>query len=44
MSDDELLSIYGGVSKTVIGGIVLGIITFLVGVIDGFKRPLACNK
>ena len=44
MSNEELLSVYGGLSKSVIGGIALGIFTFLVGVIDGFRRPLACNK
>ena len=44
MTKEELLTIKGGISKTVRGGIVVGIITFLIGVIDGYRRPLACNR
>lgn len=47
INENELLNIYGGKfssSKLASLGILLGIITtFLIGVIDGFKRPLACN-
>lgn len=41
---DELKNINGGAIKL---GVVIGIgslISFLVGVIDGFLRPLTCNK
>ncbi len=44
MSKEELISIKGGVSKSVILGATGMIITFLIGLIDGFYRPLACNK
>lgn len=47
INDNELLNTYGGktsTSKFASFGILLGIITtFIIGVIDGFKRPLACN-
>ena len=47
ISEKELLNIYGGkvsTSKAASFGIIFGIITtFIIGVIDGFKRPLACN-
>ena len=48
VSDNDLLNIHGGkitTSKFAGFGIVIGIIaTFIIGVIDGFKRPLACNQ
>ena len=43
LEKNELLKIYGGGINT---GIILGIgagIVFLIGVIDGFIRPLACR-
>ena len=46
IKDNELLTIYGGASasKAASLSIIFGIIaTFIIGVIDGFKRPLACN-
>ena len=44
MSNEELLNIYGGVSKTFIVGGVSIVISFLIGLIDGYLRPLGCNK
>ena len=44
MSETELKSIEGGLSKTVIIGAIGLVITFIVGLIDGYMRPLACNK
>ena len=43
LTKNELLSTYGGaINYGVITLIVSGII-FLVGVIDGYLRPLKCN-
>lgn len=43
LSDNELMQINGGgLSWGAIVGIVAGI-TVLIGVIDGFVRPLKCN-
>lgn len=43
LTNKELLSVEGGFGLWGIIGIVGGI-TFLIGVIDGFVRPLKCNK
>ena len=46
LNNYELQKIIGGASTSKIASIsiVIGIIaTFIIGVIDGFKRPLACN-
>lgn len=42
MSKEELQSINGGSIKVILG--VCGIVSFLIGVIDGYIRPLKCNK
>lgn len=42
LDSSEEMSIYGGVSPWVIAGIGAGLV-FLIGVIDGFVRPLKCN-
>ena len=44
MSNTELLSIKGGISKTFVVGGVSVIISFLIGVLDGYLRPLSCNR
>lgn len=42
LNDKELMAINGGFSIGL--GIAIGAgITFLIGVIDGFVRPLKCN-
>ena len=43
MSDSKLYSISGGKAKYYILAIVGGLITFLIGVVDGFIRPTKCN-
>ena len=44
MNKEELINIKAGVSKVfIIGGICVAI-SFLIGVIDGYLRPLSCNK
>ena len=42
LTKDELLAIQGGISAWLVMGIIGGI-TFIIGVIDGFIRPLKCN-
>lgn len=44
MSETELKSIEGGISKSVLIGTIGMVVTFIVGLIDGYMRPLACNK
>ncbi len=44
LSKNELIDIYGGGIKY---GIYIGLgalITFIIGVVDGYLRPLKCNK
>lgn len=40
----ELKTIYGGGFNFSIAAIIGAGITFIIGVIDGYIRPLACNK
>ena len=42
MSNEELLSVKGGASRGVILGTIGLVITFLIGVVDGYLRPLGC--
>lgn len=43
LSDYELKVMKGGLSVT--AGLVIGaIVIFLAGVLDGFVRPLSCDK
>ncbi|MFA5602479.1 MAG: class IIb bacteriocin, lactobin A/cerein 7B family [Bacilli bacterium] len=42
LSVRELKSIEGGISHWAVAGIIGGII-FIIGVIDGFIRPLKCR-
>ena len=44
LSNDELYSVSGGGIGWGIAGLIAGIITFVVGVIDGYMRPLKCNQ
>ncbi len=44
MSNEELIKVRGGVSKSVVLGAAGVIISFLIGVFDGYYRPLNCNK
>ena len=46
LKNDELINIHGGASNKGIGvGIIIAALgSFIVGIIDGFLRPLACNK
>lgn len=42
MTDKELFEIRGGINIGLIG-LIGGILTFFIGVIDGYMRPLKCN-
>lgn len=44
MTDSELKGIIGGRKKWGIGLLVGAGISFLIGLIDGYIRPLSCNK
>lgn len=43
LNNTELMTIKGGFSIAILLGIG-GAITFVIGVVDGFIRPLKCNK
>lgn len=43
LENNELQEITGGGIKYGIAAIIGGILTFLVGVVDGYLRPLSCN-
>lgn len=43
LSNQELNSIIGGAKKVSYGLLLGGIITLIIGIIDGYLRPLKCN-
>ena len=43
LTKEELYNINAGAAKWSVGLVVGAVISFLVGVIDGFIRPLGCN-
>ena len=42
MTNEELSVVKGG-SKTVVLGVVGVIVSFVIGLFDGYYRPLSCN-
>ena len=44
LSKNELENIYGGASKITIALVGGALIAFFTGLIDGYLRPLVCNK
>lgn len=42
LNDNELLAVNGGIAKTVIGGIFMGVV-FIASVIYGYINPNKCN-
>ena len=42
ISNEELTNVKGG-SKSLIAGIIGSVITFFIGVVDGYFRPIYCN-
>lgn len=43
LQDKELMAISGGGFKYGLAALIGGIVTFLIGVVDGYLRPLSCN-
>lgn len=43
MSKEELLQINGGGFSLGLGLVLGGLVTFFIGLIDGYTRPLACR-
>jgi len=44
INQKDLQNIYGGGFNFSIAALIGAGITFLIGLIDGYVRPLACNK
>ena len=44
MNNEELFNVKAGISKGVLLGGLSIVISFLIGVVDGYLRPLSCNK
>lgn len=42
--ESELYDITGGAFKSAIWLAAGGLITLIIGIVDGFLRPLVCNK
>lgn len=43
LNNEELLNIYGGAISVGLVSIIIAGIVFLVGVVDGYMRPLKCR-
>lgn len=43
INDHELLSIQGGAKAATIGIIIVGVVSFLIGVLEGLRKPLTCK-
>lgn len=44
LQTEELSNITGGGISTGVLAVLGGVVAFVIGVIDGYLRPLACNK
>lgn len=44
MNNQELTEIKGGAIKWAIVSGVAAVVTFIIGVVDGYFRPLKCNN
>lgn len=43
LNENELNDIYGGGFGIGLGIAIAGIVAFIIGVVDGYVRPLKCN-
>ena len=41
--EEKLYEIKGGAAKWSAGFVIGAVVSFIVGLIDGFMRPLSCN-
>lgn len=44
MSNEELQNVYGGAVKWAALGIISTAVTFIIGLVDGYFRPLKCRN
>ena len=44
LNENELLKINGCGLSFGIGCLIVGLVVFIIGVIDGYVRPLKCNS
>ena len=44
ISTEEQMNTYGGAIKYAVFGIIGALISFVAGIIDGYMRPLKCNR
>ena len=44
LKNEELINTSGGAIKYGVYGLIGAAITFILGMIDGYLRPLACNR
>lgn len=44
LSNEELNEVVGGGLKIGVSIVVAAFVTFIIGVVDGYFRPLKCNK
>lgn len=44
LTKQELYQTTGGAKKLTFGVIIGGVITLIIGIIDGYFRPLKCNS
>lgn len=44
LQEKELINITGGKASYSLFLVLGGIVTFLIGVVDGYMRPLKCNN
>ena len=46
IKESELVNVTGGIAKVTVGGLLSigGLISFLIGAINGYLRPLSCSS
>lgn len=46
LKKEELVQVNGGIAKVTVGGLLSigGLISFLIGAINGYLRPLSCSS
>lgn len=44
LNKEEMKSVNGGVSAAAIVSIVVGVVTFIVGALEGYTNPKKCNN